>query len=242
MDELSELTQMVEDEAIEESPDNSSLTYSKYAYNLAALIVDLVTGWTIWQLTFWYYGVFWFGAGAVAFYLHQKNWEREGNNDRQKDISIKGIVVSVVSMILMAIVAGGLLIARANGISVNLLWSEIGLIAATVSLFGWHAIQLARYYFLDDDWLINNSIARAKAQARKKVSIIKAAGEVVKANREALNMKNEQYKKHGDRAAVDAAIAKVDKTQARPAFAQDVQRVNPSDNGRQSDPTNRPRQ
>lgn len=221
---LTELEQMVAEEEIEPTPDNSALSYSKYAYNIAVVLLDLVTGWTIYQLTFWYYGVMWFLAGAVVFYLHQKNWERDGNNEKQVNISQVGMVLSVGSMLLMALITGGLWIAKANGAAVNLMWSEIGIVSFAIGLYAYHAVQLARYYFLDDEFVIKRTVARAKAQANKKIQIIKAGGEVVKANREALQEKNAQYKKHGSREAVDMAINRIEgkKQQPQPVYATDT--------------------
>lgn len=207
---LTELEQMVAEEEMEPKPDNSALSYSKYAYNIAVVLLDVVTGWTIAQLTFWYYGVMWFLAGAVVFYLHQKNWERDGNNETQVKISQIGMILSVGSMLVMAVVTGGLWIAKANGAAVNLMWSEIGIVSFAIVLYAYHSVQLARYYFLDDDFVIKRTVARAKAQANKKIQIIKAGGDVVRANREALKERNDQYKKHGDKGAVDAAINRVE--------------------------------
>lgn len=205
IEEISELEEMVKEEEIKPVPDNSALAYSKYAYNLAAIIVDLITGWTIWQLTFWYYGALWVLAGAVVFFLHQHNWERENNNQQQVDISKTGIMVSVVSIVLMGAAAGSLWV-----LGIVNPWVEAGIIVASVLLFSWHAIQLATYYFVDDDFVIRRQVARAEAQAHKKIKIIKAGGEVVKANKEALEERNALYKKTGNKGAVDAAINRVE--------------------------------
>lgn len=205
IEEISELEEMVQEEEIKPVADNSALAYSKFAYNAAAVILDVITGWTIWQLTFWYYGVLWVLAGAVVFFLHQKNWERDGNNQKQVDISQRGIIVSVASIVVMGAVAGALWI-----LGVVNLWTEVGIIVSSVLLFSWHAVQLATYYFIDDEFVIRRQVARAEAQAKKKIKIIKAGGEVVKANKEALDERNAQYKKHGNKGAVDAAINRVE--------------------------------
>src|SRR5688572_30283609 len=160
IEEITELEQMVAEEEPQSPPDNSGLTYSKWAYSAAVIIIDLITGWTIWRLTFWYYGVMWVLAGAVVFFLHQKNWEREGNNEQQVKISVTGIIVSVLSIVLMGAVSGSLwILGIANA------WVEAGIIVFSVLLFSWHAVLLARYYFVDDDFVIRRTVARAKAQA-----------------------------------------------------------------------------
>lgn len=253
IEEISELEAMVEDQKIETPPDNSALNWSKYAYNVAVFVLDLVTGWTIWQLTFWYYGVLWFMAGAVVFYLHQKNWERAGNNDEQVKISQAGLIVSVVSMVLMAVAAGGLWIAKTSGTIVSPMWSEIGVVGSAIALYAWHSVQLALYYFKDDNFVIERATARAKAQAEKKIKIIQAAGAVVDAGKKAVDERNNQYKRHGDSGAVDRAIAKVEKREFQPGPKQqkpalqpanaDVKQEQIRDNGTQkhADPTNPPR-
>lgn len=236
IEDISELQEIVTEDEPEAAPDNSALTYSKWAFEAAVVIVDLITGYTIWQLTFWYYGLLWVLAGAVFFFLHLHNWERTGNNEKQVRISISGMVASVVAIVLMGVLSGSLWI-----MSFRSVWSEVGIVAASVLLFSFHAVQIARYFFLDDDFVIDRTVAKAKAQARKKVQIIKAGGEVVKAAKDAQNERQAQYKKHGDRGAVDAAIAKVEgkkqQQNMKPAqqFAAETQQVKPSD------PTNPPR-
>lgn len=202
---ISELERLVDEGEPEPKPDNSALQWSKYAYNAAVAVIDLITGYTVWQLTFWYYGVLWVLAGAVVFFLHQHNWERPGNNESQVSISAWGIGVSVASIVVMGATSGSLWI-----LGVKTPWSEVGIVIASVVLYSFHAIQLARYYFLDDNFAIQRAIARAKAQADKKVQIARAGGEVVRATKEALKERNVQYQKHGDRGAVDAAMAKIE--------------------------------
>jgi len=214
---INELEQMVAEEEPETPPDNSALAFSKWAYNAAAVIIDLITGYTIWQLTFWYYGALWVLAGAVVFFLHQKNWEREGNNETQVSISAWGMGISVASIVIMGAVAGSLWI-----IGFQSVWSEVGIISAAVLLFSFHAVQLARYYFVDDDFVIRRAVAHAKAQARKKIEIIKAGGEVVAANKAALAEREAQVKKHGSRVAVEAGIARVEGRRPAGVLASDV--------------------
>lgn len=243
MDEITELEQMVEEEEIEAPPDDSALTFSKYAYNAAVIILDLITGWTIWQLSFWYYGVLWVLAGAVVFYLHQKNWERAGNNEKQTSLSMTGMIVAVVSMLLMSIVSGGLWIAKNYGAGVDGMWAEIGIVGSAIVLYAWHAFQIARYRFQDDKFKTDRLVARAKAQGHKKIQIIQAAGDVVAASRKALQERDRQYRKHGDRGAVDRAVAKVEgrdkrgdgkkgdqsAPSAQPVMASDMEQVIPPD-------------
>ena len=200
---VSDIEDLVKEEEPEPEHDNSSLLFSKIGYNAAVFIVDLGTGYLIWQLTFWYYGLIWFLAGAVVFFMHQKNYFTAGNNDKQMKGALNGIIVAVVTMILMAITAGSLYI-----FGIRDLWIEAGLISVSLSLFFWHAYQLAMYVFNDDGFRIENTITRSFAQADKKKKIAKASGIVVRAHREAENEKRNQYGKHGQR-NIDAAISRM---------------------------------
>lgn len=217
---ISEIEDLVKEDEPEPTQDKSSLWLSSFAYKLAILIIDAGTGYLIWQLTFWYYGLIWFLAGAVVFFLHEKNFFTAGNNDKQIKSSQSGVIVSVVSMLIMAMVSGGLYV-----FGVKNLWVEVGLIVTSLGLFFWHAFQLAMYVFNDDGFRIKNTITRSFAQANKKKEIAKASGIVVRAHREAEKEKKAQYQKHGQ-ANIDAAIGKMNGKQfQQPArqFAKDTE-------------------
>ena len=205
MSEISDLEKMVNDEKPAAAPNRMPLVLSKIGYSLAIIIIDIVTGWTIYKLSYWYYGVIWFLAGAISFALHQKNWEHPNANEAQEVNARVGMIVSVGSMFIMALVTGGLYIAGIRSVMV-----EVGIVLAVVVAFFWHSLQLAMFYFADDDWTIQRQISRAKANADKKVKIARAAGDVIAAFKLAQNERQVQHSKHGDARAVDAAIAKMD--------------------------------
>lgn len=231
---VSEIEDLVKEEEPEPERDNSSLFLSKVAYNLAVTVIDIGTGYLIWQLTFWYYGLIWFLAGAVVFFLHQKNFFTAGNNDKQIKGAQNGIIVSVASIIIMAMLAGGLYV-----FNVKNLWVEVGLILISLALFFYHAYMLAMYVFNDDGFRINNSISRAYAQADKKTQIAKASGKVAKVYREADLEKKAQYQKHGEK-NIDAAMNKIQGKQPQQQFkpmtanAQDVDTVKLNGNKHES--------
>lgn len=222
IEEISELEAMVAEEAPEEKPDRSAIFTSTIGYEIAIVVLDVITAGTVGVLTYWWYGGVWFLAGAISFFLHQKNWKTAGNNDEQNKISSSGMIVSVVMMLAMAVVAGTLLVFR-----VVSPWVEAGIIAAVVCAFFWHGFRLAMYVFKDDDWIIANQVARAIANAEKKIKIANAGGTVVAKTEQARKLRHAQYKKHGDRGAVDAAIDKIaPRNHNRPA--QPIARQNPS--------------
>lgn len=221
MDEITELEELVSEQEPEKPPSRAPLLNSEIAYHLAVILIDGITGYTVAMLTVWYYGVVWFLGNAVVFFVHHKNWERPENNDEQEENSKTGMIVSVISMVLVAIISGALFLT--NTVS-N--WVTVGTEVVSVTLFCFHAGWLAFYRFADDEFKINRQIAKARAIANKKVKIAQAAGKVVMANKMALQEKNSQYKKHGDRGAVDAALARIEGKQkpmpANQVFASDV--------------------
>lgn len=223
--EIEDIEELVKDEEPDPVPDESSLKLNSIAYNVAIVVVDAGTGWLLWQLTFWYYGLIWFLAGAVVFFLHQKNFFTPGNNEKQMSGAQTGIIVSVASVVIMAMLAGGLYV-----FSVHNLWVEVGLIIVSVGLFFYHAYALAMYVFNDDGFRMKNSIARSFAQAEKKVKIAQAGGRVAGAYRKAKLEREMQYRKHGKN-NIDSAMNRVEgrkpQQQNRPvqAMASDVQQA-----------------
>ena len=201
MNDITELEEMVSEQEIEPQPDLIPMRNSAIAYHLGVILIDIITGYTVGALTFFYYGIIWFLGNAVVFFQHHRNWERAENNDVQEKNSQVGMIVSVTSMFVVALSAGGFLLAGINNV-----WVQVGFETLSVSLFFFHILQFALYRFSDDAWKLNRSIAKANAIANKKVAIAKAGGRVVEANKRALQERNSQYKKHGDRGAVDAAI------------------------------------
>lgn len=214
MNEFEELEQMVLDEAPDPAPDRSPLTRAKFAYHAAVILIDLVTAYTVGLLTVWYYGVIWFLGNAVVFFLHHSNWERAESNDRQTKNAVIGMIVAVASMFILATFSGAMVLIE-NAPE----WVVVSIEIFAVTVFFYHAGSFAVYYFQDDEWVLNRQISKAKANARKKVQIAKAAGSIVVASKEALREKNNQYSKHG-RGVVDAALSKVENRPIRQEPAQ----------------------
>jgi len=204
MNEFEELEKMVLDEAPEPAPDRSPLSRAKFAYHAAVILIDIVTAYTVGLLTIWYYGVIWFLGNAVVFFLHHSNWERAESNDKQTKNAVIGMIVAVASMFILATFSGAMaLIENAPT------WVTVSIEVFAVTIFFYHAGAFAVYYFQDDEWVLNRQISKAKANARKKVQIARAAGSIVVASKEALRERNNQYGKHG-RGVVDAALSKVE--------------------------------
>lgn len=229
---ISELEELVNEKKPAPKPSRAPLSASKLGYSVAIVIIDLITGWTIWQLSYWYYGVIWFLAGAISFYLHQQNWEHPGVNEVQEKNAMLGMIVSVTSMFLMAIAAGFALI---FGVTSNI--AEAVIVGCVILAFFWHALQLALFYFADDDWEITRQINRAKATANKKVQIARAAGEVVTALKAFQNERDNQHKQHGDGRAVDAAMAKIGGNKQVVSYASDTDKTPQEAQGAKKQPT-----
>lgn len=210
MDEMKELERLVSEGEPEPAPDNSPLDWAKYIYHAAVILIDGLTAYLVSVITLPYYGVVWFLANAVVFLIHHRNWERAENNEKQTKNATVGMIVSVASMFILATVTGGLYLTGTTG-----MWVQVGIEVFAVTLFFYHAISIAVYRFTDDKWVIDRQIAKARANANKKVQITEAAGKVIDANKKVLAKRNEQYANHG-RAVVDKALAKVSGTEFQP--------------------------
>ena len=207
---VEELEQLVAEEEAPKPPSKAPMNFARAAWLGVSFALDLVTAWTVWQITsYWYYGVMWFFAGAVPLVMNQMLWERPENNETQSKLATAGIIVSVVTIVGMAIVAGVLYV---QGTYKNLT-VEAWVVGITVVLFAYHGLNAALFYFTDDDWKIKNEIAKAKAQANKKKQIIKAAGEVARAAQEAQNELHKQKGKYGE-GVITAAMQKIEKKPA----------------------------
>ncbi len=207
---LDELEKLVREEEPPKPPSKTPMNFARAAWLGVSFTLDLVTAWTVWQITtYWYYGVMWFFAGAVPLVMNQMLWERPENNGTQRNLATGGLVVSVVTIVGMAIAAGVLYVQGAYKSATVEAW----IVGITVVLFAYHGLNAAFFYFTDDEWKMQNEIARAKAQAQKKKAIYKAAGEVAATGAEALAELEAQRRKHGGR-VITAAVEKINKGQA----------------------------
>lgn len=211
MDEITELEKLVSEGEPEPPPNNAPLELSKWAYHIAVIVIDAVTAYTLGVITVWYYGVIWFLGNAVVFFFHHNNWERAENNNKQERLSLAGMIVAVFSMLIVAVAVGGVYLYGSH-----VFWMQFALEAFAVVAFFAHAVMFAVYRFIDDAWIINRQIAKAKANANKKVQFIEAAGTVIDANKKVLAKKGDLSKKHGGQ-VVERAVAKVTKTDFAPA-------------------------
>lgn len=206
---VDELEKLVIAEKPPKAPSKAPMMFARIAWLGVSFSLDIVTAWTVWQITsYWYYGVMWFLAGAVPLVMNQMLWERPENNDTQRNLATVGLVVSVITIVGMAIAAGVLYV---QGTYKNVT-VEAWIVGITVVLFAYHGLNAAFFYFSDDDWKIQNQIARAKAEAEKKKEIYRAAGEVAAAAKSAQAELNAQRGKHGER-IVTAAVGKISREQ-----------------------------
>lgn len=204
MNQYEELEALVSENEPEPAPSDMAMNVTGWAYHGAVILIDGGTAFMIGALTIWFYGVIWFLANAIVFFVHHSNWERPENNDKQTKLSMVGMIVSVVTMFIAAAGVGTMyLLGTAAG------WFQVAVEIFAVVVFFYHSISFAIYRFVDDQWQIERQIAKAKANARKKIAITKAAGSVVAANKQVLNERKSQYSQHG-RQVVESALAKVE--------------------------------
>ena len=190
---MQELEALVGDDEAQYTPDYGALQRSEIAYQLAIIIIDGFTAYIVSQLTVWYYGVLWFLGNAIVFFLHHKNWERPENNETQEKNAKIGMIVSVASMFVSAMLAGGVFVLGYESTMTKLL---VELVA--VGLFCFHAMQFALFRFADDVWQSNRVLSRNLAKTNKRVLLAKTSGKMVEGAKLFLQERDKQYQKHGE--------------------------------------------
>ena len=169
-----------DEEAKKNAPPQISFTEVKMAawvWQLGVVALDIATAWIVWQITFLFYGIVWILAGAGGLLWSERQRQRVGNNNDQKQIGEWGVNVSLAAIIAMAILSG---IAYILGYS-QLGWVEALTLAVAVCLFFYHIIQARRFHVLDDEYIERNEEARREAEHKRDMrEIARSAREVEK--------------------------------------------------------------
>jgi hypothetical protein len=182
--------------------ERQQLTGAKIVWTVGAVIVDVITGYAVWQITFWWYGALWVIAGSGG--LIYSNWLREriGNNYDQKQIARYGLNLSWISIALMGLISGAVYILGYTRIQ----WVEVMTLVVVFSLFIYHVYQSHRFQILDDEYIEMNEEARELEEHARELRRIHRAARKVESKKKERGVIQEYGDKHG--AAFDAAYGK----------------------------------
>ena len=175
---------------------------SAWVWQLGVVAIDIATSYIVWQITFLFYGIVWFVAGAGGLLWSERQRQRVGNNDIQRAIGETGVTVSLVAVIVMAVGSG---VAYILGYS-RLGWIEAITLVSAVGLFFYHVIQARRFHVLDDEFIERSIEARREAEHKRDLREIERARREVEKEKELDENEGKQRSKHGD--AFDAAYTK----------------------------------
>ena len=150
---------------------HTQVASAKAAWTIGALLIDVATAYAVWQITFWWWGAFWFLAGAGGLIWSQWLYERVGNNATQRKISHAGIITSAVCIVLMAILAGTVYMLGYT----KLVWVEVLTFVSVIALFCYHVLQAYRYQMIDDKYIEETKEARAVESHDRKMREIERA-------------------------------------------------------------------
>lgn len=189
-----------------------------WVWQLGVVAVDIATAYIVWQITFLFYGVLWFLAGAGGLLWSERQRQRVGNNDDQRKIGELGVTVSLVAVIVMAIASG---VAYILGYS-RLGWIEAITLSASIGLFFYHVIQARRFHILDDEFIERTLEARREAEHKRDMREIERAHREAEKEKELVEMEKQRRNQHGD--AFDAAYTKKNNPQ-RPQQAPQAPKV-----------------
>jgi hypothetical protein len=134
--------------AEERRPSNKSwIAY--LGFNLVMATLDLISAVTVAALTNALYGILTFLAGFLALVLHETLFTNAHANQAQKNLSIGGGILAIVSTVGIGVLAGMVNVfnlAATIPIQTIELWMIIGM----VLIAGLHGVLWGIYYFTDD--------------------------------------------------------------------------------------------
>ncbi len=178
----------------------AQLMGAKLAWMFVAIAIDLATGYAIWQITRWWYGLLWIFGGAGGLMLSEWLWERIGNNDDQRRIAERGIKISAFAIALMALIAG---VVYVLGYTQNA-YIEALTVGAVVLLFCVNGYQAYLYHIIDDEYIERTEEARAEAENERRLRSIHRAARTVDARKRQRDLSEHYRREHGR--ALDAAM------------------------------------
>lgn len=189
MSETDDILKALDDPEPVKKPSKIAPKIALYFADFIFLVLDIGSGLGVYWLTgIWYYGAVVFLAGFVPLMLHQKLYTHPYASKDQKNAALLGGVISVGSVLAVAIFIAIVNFAARAASAKEVLWMEIGLAVSLVLIAFTHAIITAYYFYIDEETNETQKTNRIVARGNRKVDRIKAAQMVVNSGRNAANL------------------------------------------------------
>lgn len=180
----------------------AEVVFAAWVWQIGVVCIDIATAYIVWQITYLFYGILWLAAGAGGLLWSERQRQRGGNNEVQKEIGELGAKVSIGAVMFMAVRAG---VAYVLGYS-SLEWVEVVTLILTLALAFYHIFQSRRFHIFDDEFIERTMEARREAEHKRDVREIERAKREAQKEGELLDEENKARGKHGE--AFDAAYRK----------------------------------
>jgi uncharacterized membrane protein len=184
-----EITKRIEDKRkkreAEDHPapqiNRTPVVISKVVWIGGAILIDVVTGYAILEVTRWWYALIWVLAGAGGLILSEWQRERIGNNRQQRELGEQGVLWSAIAIVLMAIAAGVVYLLNYT----NYVPAVVGIFISIIVLGCWHIFRSYRYHIVDDEYIERTREARDEEEHKRAMrEIDRAAREAELASKE----------------------------------------------------------
>lgn len=187
MNEIDEILEAIDEKRPEKKPSNHIWIAIVFS-DLVFFALDFGSGLGVYWLTkVWYYGLIVFLAGIIPLLIHQKLYTRPYASPEQKTASMVGIVLSILSVLAVAVFLAAVRFMVADSVWII----EAGLAVSLVTIAFAHSCITFYYYYNDEEIRESQRTAQMIARGKRSIQRIEAAHKVASAKRAEVQKKHE---------------------------------------------------
>lgn len=189
-------------------PSNFALWWAWLFYNLVAFFLDAITAYTVYTLTNILYASLTFFAGFMPLLMHEFLFMRAYASKLQRGIAMFGAAVSVLAIIGIGLLAGGVNVIGIASMT-NALYVEVAIISLIVLTSAGHGLLAAVYFYADEGIRSKHNTQEAIAYHDQQLANINLALSLADRVTEAAHKEDEFISKFGDRALLNEAMSQI---------------------------------
>lgn len=196
MNPVNELLEFVQEPKKKDRTPSNWALYAALAFaNIVFLVIDGISGWTVYLMTAWVgYGILTGLAGFIPLLLHEAAFVRAFASYWQKWIAVVGALLAIASVLVIGICAA---VINVMGIGLAVQTAEIFTVISLVVIAAIHALLLIVYFYIDDGIQATQKTERAIANSIHKGRLITAGGRVLAQAQGAVALKKALERQHG---------------------------------------------
>lgn len=190
-------------------PSNFALWWAWLFYNLVALFLDIITAFTVFEITNILYATLTFFAGFGPLIMHEFLYLRAYASKTQRVIAITGAITSVAAIIIIGLLAAGVNVFAETFGKEYAMWIELAILALIVLNSAWHGILAAVYFYVDEGIRTKHNQQEAIAYHETQLQNVNLALNLAEKVSQAAEREDEFIRRFGDRALLDEAMGQV---------------------------------